>query len=743
MRPALPAPSSAITSASQYELVENSLFPRMLKVFMIFGIPAMMLGIIQLVLGGYPLFALMVGFLGVLGLLDLHYARRLAFEVAAGFQILVLFMISMGFLWVRGLTGSGIIFAAMSCALCVSFFDLRKTTILIGVYVGLFAFVGAGMVLGVIPVPRTIANDSRSFLSWLGAILDFLLFTAALVVVQGEMRGRIERDFDRFEAVGRKLADANRLLSAENANRRAAEEALRRSEESYRLIVENAHDAIFIGQDGMAKFPNRKALELLGYCREEVAGISLAHFVHPEDRARVMDNYVRRIGGESVPTEYSLRLRTKSGETVWVSLSAVSFTWEGRPANLYFARDVTALKKLEDGSQRGQKLEVVGMLTGGIAHDFNNLLQVIQGYGELVLQDLPPGSPARQELQEIQRASSQGTDLARQLLSFSRKMQSTLQPVSLNDCVRRVELLLRRVLPRMIDVEIRLDHQARNVMADAGQLDQVLLNLAINARDAMPRGGTLTLETSAAVLDEDACRAFPDLRPGTYARLRVIDTGEGIPAEVLPRIFEPFYTTKDEGKGTGLGLAMVYGIVRNHHGTVSCQSSPGAGASFTIHLPAIVEEPTAPAPAEQPAAPGGTETILVVDDEDAVRALLERVLREAGYSVLVAADAARALELYRAGGDCVDLVLMDLIMPGRGGHWCIEEILRLDPRARVVVMSGGVPDGTGPGIDGVRGCILKPFQIRSMLSAVRRFLDEASGPSPAAGASAESSAESA
>jgi two-component system, cell cycle sensor histidine kinase and response regulator CckA len=716
---------SPFSESHGFGMVQRTLFLRLLRVFLAFGLPATVIGVLWSLDRALPALALVFGLFFILAALDMLLAEKLPFNVAAGILVFEVFVLSSILLYHVGLSGAGVPFAIVCCVLCMSFFNLRATVFLIIAYVVLFVLLAVGMVRGIIPVDAGYPDGSRSVIMWAGIIADFLMLTTILLFIQWALRGYIEHDLACATKGGLRIAEANRLLREENAGRRAVEEALRLSEERYRLIVENAHDAIFIGQDGMMKFPNRRALELLGYTREEAGATPFSLFIHPEDRARVMDNYARRLEGEAIPSPYTLRLVRKTGEAVWIDLSAVGFSWEGRPANLYFARDITAQKKLEAGSQRGQKLEAVGMLTGGIAHDFNNLLQVIQGYAELLMSDLPRDSRGRQGIIEIRQAAGRGSDLARQLLTFSRKMESALQPMDLNAAVRRVEQLLLRVLPRMIRIELRLSPDVKPINADPGQIEQVMMNLAINARDAMPWGGVLMVETMNSSLDEESCRAYPDLRPGAHVRLRVTDTGEGISAEALPHIFEPFYTTKDVDKGTGLGLAMAYGIIRNHHGTVCCQSSPGAGACFTIHLPAIVSGPPALVAPDDAPPPGGTETILVVDDEDSIRTLEERILRGAGYNVLVAVDGERALETYRMSRGRIDLVVLDLSMPGMGGRRCLDELLRFHPGARVVVSSGCIPEGSDPGVPGARGCVRKPFEIRAMLECIRRVLDEA------------------
>jgi len=703
--------------------VQQTLFRWQLSVSLIFGLPAVVLGVAQAVRQGRWLYAVIYCILYLLAVLDLAFARRLPFRLGAGFLLLELYALAIAVLLRVGIGGAGIPFLITCCVLSIMLFDLKWAVVALGSCIAGFVTVAVGMVSGFFPAPSILS--SLSPLSWFNMGAVFLLVAVVMMIASQVLRSHLEGGLDRMEETTRELESANRLLLEEDRNRRAVEEALRKSEERYRLIVENAHDAIFIAQDGLLKFPNRRVLEITGYGAEEILSIPFPEFIHPEDRARVVDNYQRRLRGESVPSLYSFRVVRKGGEEVWIELSAVQCTWEGRPATLNFVRDITTQKRLELNSQQAQKLEAIGTLAGGIAHDFNNLLQVIRGYAELLAVDPRQDPRGSQEIAQIEQATARGSELVRQLLLFSRKMESALQPMDLNRQLEKSRTLLTRLIPRMIGIELSLSPALPSVKADPGQMEQVLMNLAINARDAMPQGGTLTIETESCELSEQFCRPYPDMRPGMHARLRVSDTGEGIDGESLPHVFEPFYTTKGVGKGTGLGLAIVYGIVRNHHGAIACDSTPGVGTRFTIYLPlagAAVETPGDPS--EEPF-PRGSETILLVDDEESLRALGQRMLRQAGYEVLVASDGESALEIYRSRAAEIHLVILDLIMPGMGGRRCLEEILRANPRARVLITSGYVPDAQSwnAQVAGAVGLLMKPYRRGAILEEIRKSLD--------------------
>jgi nitrogen-specific signal transduction histidine kinase/CheY-like chemotaxis protein len=389
-------------------------------------------------------------------------------------------------------------------------------------------------------------------------------------------------------------------------------------------------------------------------------------------------------------------------------------------------RDITSHKKLEAQYQHAQKMEAVGTLAGGIAHDFNNLLQSVLGYTEILLMKDQVRQYASQDLEEIKRAAKRGAELTQQLLTFSRKIQSKLRPVDINQEVVQVPKILQRTLPKMIDVELSLDGALKPMNADLAQIEQILINLAVNARDAMPEGGKLTIETKNVVLDQEFCKNHLGLKPGDYVRLTVSDTGHGMDQETLKNIFDPFFTTKEVGKGTGLGLAMVYGIVKNHDGNIFCESTLNHGTTFKIYFPAARKDKIAEELGEAQEVRGGSETILLVDDEEPIRELGEQVLKKFGYTVLQASDGESAVKLYQEKKEEIDLVLLDLIMPVMGGKRCMDWLLQINPELKVIIASGYSPEETVKEIleGGAKNFINKPFNMKEMLQAVRKVLDE-------------------
>jgi PAS domain S-box-containing protein len=530
-------------------------------------------------------------------------------------------------------------------------------------------------------------------------------------------------DFSFTEPRSLEVAELARSFRTMADAVRERENSLRESEEKYRLLVENANDAVFVVQDGTVPFANRKTVEMTGLAADNLAAGSFARFVHAEDRDMVVARYNACLEGKERTWPDSFRVVDPSGKETWVLLSDILIEWEGRPATLNFIRDINEQKSLEQQALQAQKLESIGTLAGGIAHDFNNLLQAIQGYAELSLLAADDEGPLRDDLQEIVQAAQRGGDLTRQLLLFSRKVESRMRPVELNEQVTRTVKILERLLPKMIHVEQRLRSRVEKVNADPAQIEQVLMNLAINARDAMPEGGDLIFETGALSLPEPDSN-HPGVDPGEYVLLTVSDTGAGLDEETLKHIFEPFFTTKEAGHGTGLGLAMVYGIVRNHGGFIKCSSSPGRGASFRIYLPAIeTEDSVVPGRAiEVPK--GGTESILLVDDEPPVRELGAKILAAFGYSVTTASNGEEALEIYRQEGEKIDMVVLDMIMPGIGGLKCLKELMKINGKVKVLISSGFSSGGTTREVvgAGARGLIRKPYTVNQLLRVVRATL---------------------
>ncbi len=471
--------------------------------------------------------------------------------------------------------------------------------------------------------------------------------------------------------------------------RKKAEEALKASESKYRLLVETASEAIFIAQDGVIKFSNSLTSRITGYSGEELASMPFVTLVHPDDRQLVGERHERRLLEEDLPGPYSLRIRNKAGEELWIQLNAALIPWEGRPATLNFARDITHQRNLESQLLSSQKMEVVGRLAGGVAHDFNNLLTVILGYAEVLNVRFPAGDPSHKEVEEIRKAAEHAAEFTRQLLAFSRKQILQPRVININSVVSGMDRMLRRLIGENIGVVVKMDDGLWNVKADPGQVEQVVMNLTVNARDAMPGGGILTIETSNVLLDEEYANRHLPVQPGPHVMLAISDTGVGMDEETASKIFEPFFTTKERGKGTGLGLSTVYGIVKQSGGAIWVYTEPGVGSTFKVYLPRTEERVEDP-PREVPPVADlrGVKTILVAEDDESIRKLAVEILGQYGYTVLSAGDGEEAIRVAGAHEGKIGLLLSDVVMPRMGGVELYRRLQQARPGIKVIYMSG-------------------------------------------------------
>ncbi|MBI5521115.1 MAG: PAS domain S-box protein [Desulfarculus sp.] len=518
-----------------------------------------------------------------------------------------------------------------------------------------------------------------------------------------------------------------------------AQEALRKSEEKFRQLFEHSNDAIFVHDDqGVFLDVNQRACGMLGYSRAEILAMQTKDCHPPEAQEDGRQAFRELLSQGSVYFETVFLRADASLIDVEISTNPV-----GGQENVYQAivRDITGRKRAEEEKARlegqlrqAQKMEAIGTLAGGIAHDFNNILGAILGFAEIARDDALAGKASPQDIEQILTAAERAKRLVQQILTFSRKVEPQRRPLDLNQEVRRALDLLERTLPKMIGIGLELAPDLRRVEADPGQISQVILNLAANAVQAMPEGGHLTIATANVQLHGQGCGTCGANLEGDWVMLTVRDSGQGIAPEDLPRIFDPFFTTKEVGKGTGLGLSMVHGIVKAHGGHIESQSQVGRGTGITIYLPGLGVEATEPGlEGQSPELPGGRETILLVDDEEALCAMGARLLAAAGYRVLVAQSGEEALERYWQQGRGIDLFIMDLGMPGMGGHKALKAILALDPLARVVIASGySATDQVRAALEsGAVGYVAKPFRRSDLLGTVRQALDRgpsASGP---------------
>ena len=501
-------------------------------------------------------------------------------------------------------------------------------------------------------------------------------------------------------------------------------------EARFRSLVQHASDTItVVDSDGIIRYQSESAERLFGYPAATHVGEPLTAILHPNDTAiaqALLDQV--RVPGARTP---AMRWRVCHRNGSWVPIETVATSMLADPAVegiVLNSRDVSERVALEAQLLHAQKMDAVGRLAGGIAHDFNNLLTAIRMTATLVIEELPNGSPLATELQEIERSVDRGSSLTRQLLAFSKR--ELLQPalVDAAEVVAGIEPMLRRLIAKSVTFDIRAALQPWRVLADRGQLEQVVLNLALNARDAMPDVGTLFIGVGTTTIDVETARGNPGLLARDYVTITVRDTGTGMSPEVQAHLFEPFFTTKEVGKGTGLGLSTVYAIVHQCGGTIAVHSAIGEGSTFIVYLPRAVTDVVPPATeAPLPMRGGGRETILVVDDEETVRIAVRRILQKSGYRIVIAGSGMEALHELEAHGGEVGLVLTDMVMPGMGGRELIERITAGFPAVRIVCMSGYTDDATlrlGQ-LAGEHAFVAKPFTIPELTTTIRRVLDEA------------------
>jgi PAS domain S-box-containing protein len=547
-----------------------------------------------------------------------------------------------------------------------------------------------------------------------------------------------------FETTHAPVVDENGRIIGVSLNardvseRKHAEQALRESEARYRDLFDNASDLVCAtDREGRFLYVNRAWQEGIGYSDAELAGLRFSDLVHHESVARHAEVVERALAGETL-THVELTLVPRSGLAIVVegNLSGARHP-DGTVTLRGIYRDVTERKRLDEQLRRAERMQAAGRLAGGMAHEVNNMMTGVIGFAEFLLRGLPADDPRRSEVQEIIRAGSRAADVTRQLLAFTRQQLMHPEVLAINDVVVGLVKMLRHSLGENHDLELRLAPDLREIRADRGQLEQVLINLILNARDALASRGRVTIATVAAELDEAYALRHGDvgIPPGEYVQLSVTDTGCGMDPEVQARIFEPFFTTKPVGQGTGLGLSTVYGIVKQSGGFIWCYSEPELGSTFKVYLPVLRSAVIAPEVPVRPSAPqGGSETVLVVEDEDVVRAMACRGLRDHGYTVLEARNGAEALALVQDKPATIDLVVSDVVMPELGGRELAARLALVDPALPVLYMSGytgedviqrGLMDPGAPFQP-------KPFTPDALARTVRELLDSRVRRRPAA-----------
>ena len=468
--------------------------------------------------------------------------------------------------------------------------------------------------------------------------------------------------------------------------RKAIEESMQESKEKYRILVESSLVGVFIIQNCQIQFVNGTFIDFIGYSREELLERDFLSLVAPEDRSMVSSRETRRENGEEVIDHYEVRFIKKGEEKCWGEVRARCVIIGDKPAVLGNVIDVTQRKQLEMQLFESQKMESIGTLAGGIAHDFNNLLGGILGYASLLLSDMPKNHPHYDDVYTIAETAKRAADLTNRLLAFARGGKYQVTSIDINRSISDVIAILSHTIDRSITIETFLTEKIWSVRGDSQQLHQVILNICLNAVDAIKEGGRIAFATENIHLDEASARKKLDLNPGDYVQVTISDNGVGMDEKTKSRIFEPFFTTKPAGEGTGLGLAMVYGIIKNHEGAINVDSERGKGTKLTLYLPRFIKEGVSSS--GTPAGKQELKRILLVDDEKVIRHVGQRMLERGGYHVYLARNGIEAIDFYSKNKDQVDAVIMDLIMPEMGGHEAFRKIKEINPDAKIVLTSG-------------------------------------------------------
>ncbi len=576
--------------------------------------------------------------------------------------------------------------------------------------------------------------ERREWWLWSFAVLVTLLLTLGIISFVFPML-RASRGGDPFSDVpnsARGLVGMVLLFDIYTVYQQLQIHRMRRKlvegEELFRLITENAADMIaVVDANGNRLYNSPSYQRVLGYSPEELRDTSSLEQVHPEDRELVKVAAREAIAGTGRRIEYRMRHKEGGWRTLESTASPV-LDGKGEVEKLVIVnRDISARRRLEEQLRQAQKMEAVGRLSGGIAHDFNNLLGIIIGYGEIMDEELDPDHPLRESVEEVLKAGRQAASLTRQLLAFSRQQVLAPRVLDLGAVVSEVQKMLGRLIGEDIELITVSEPELGRVKADQGQIEQVILNLAVNARDAMPHGGKLIIETSNVEIDEVFAQQSPyPLNLGSYVCLAVRDTGVGMDAATQARVFEPFFTTKERGSGTGLGLSTVYGVVKQSGGYITVYSELDAGTSFKIYLPRV-DAPLEPEPprAAVPASLRGTETVLLVEDETGLRTLTCALLERCGYKVVAAQNATEALETSQQYKGPIHLMLTDVVMPGINGRVLAQQLVQNRPETKVVYMSGytGQSFSGHDILDPGSHFLAKPFTRNTLARRIRETLD--------------------
>lgn len=698
----------------------RDVYRKMLPVVAVFAGISLLASLVQTIYGkadylfwGFQLFLFLLIISAALFLRHLSSLRMFTLILA------IIYVLAVASLINRGLAGSGIIHMIFFCVFSGLFLGVRKGLMLLAfsiLTIVIIAFAhGSGYIIQ--------KPDAVAYLiypaNWIIHIACIVMYTLLLILaVKGLHEKMISVQVD--------LKENNRQLATEISTRRETEKALTESEAKYRSVVENSVAGFFIVQNGLLRFVNQRCCDISGYpageLRNNPEGMDL--IIHPDDRKGLAGNIEKCLATKAILPHFDVRLIRKDGEVLVVLITLNVTAYENAPAVTGVFIDITREKQLEAALNQAQKMEAIGQLAGGIAHDFNNILTVFSGYSNMLQMKMSSDDPLKMYVDQMLLAAQKGAGLIQNLLIFSRQQPITIATVDINRAILNTEKLLKRLLTEDITFTLDLSREKITALVDVTQLDRILFNLVSNARDAMPRGGTMALKTGIVFLDDDFRRTHGFGKSGRYAYVSMTDSGMGMDKSTLEKIFNPFFTTKATGHGTGLGLATVYAIVKQHYGFIVAESVPGHGTTFHIYLPyAGADEGSDECVSE--VIKTGTEKILIADDNDEVRSFFKDALDMAGYEIIEAVDGNDALEKY-SSTENIDLVILDSVMPKRNGREVYNDIVKVNPSVKALFISGYTRDVVlNKGISSHEArFLLKPVSFQQLLDKVREVLDE-------------------
>lgn len=698
----------------------QSVYHKMLPVIAAFAGISLLASLIQTISGkaNYFFWALQAMLLVVI-IAATFIRHRISSMQMFALILTVIYILAVGSLLNRGLAGSGMIHLLFFCVFAAVFLGLRRGVLILAFSVLTLMVISIGIFNGWLPQK----NDAAEYLvypvNWIIHSACMVMYTYLLMLSVKGLHGEVVSS--RLE-----LKKNNNRLEAEVSTRKEAEKALIESEAKYRNVVENSLAGFFITQRDRLRFVNRRGCEMTGYSPEEITAVASGMgIIHPDDRDK-FSSHVKRCLTEKTPLlPFDVRIIRKDGEIIILKTTINVTIYKNERSLTGTFIDITREKQLESQLRQAQRMEAIGQLAGGIAHDFNNILTVFNGYGNILKMKMSPDDPLRIYVEQILSAAQKASSLTQNLLIFSRRQPITIEAIDINQAIGGTAKLLRRLLTEDIIFNLDLSPDKITALVDTTQFDRILFNLVSNARDAMPQGGNLSLKTDLVFLDNDFRRRHGFGEPGRYAHIIVSDSGMGMDKETLEKIFNPFFTTKAVGEGTGLGLATVYGIVKQHKGFIIAESTPGQGADFHVYLPAAISaiaEKDDHVPSEMKT---GTERILIADDNEAVRSFIRDGLSMAGYQIIEAIDGDDAVYRFRDDGK-IDLVILDSVMPKRNGREAFHEIVKMNPQIKALFISGHTRDVVlNKGISERDVHFLpKPVSLQLLLNKVREVLEE-------------------